>query len=144
MSFEIDFWYWWVAGLIFITLEVFAPGAVFLWMGVAAGVVGALVYFMPNMAWEAQFIVFAVLSVITVVAWRMHLNKHPISTDQPTLNRRGEQYVGRSFTLEEAIVNGTGKICVDDSTWKITGEDCEKGTTVKVTGVDGVVLKVEH
>jgi len=57
---------------------------------------------------------------------------------------RGEQYVNRTFTLEEPVVNGQGKIKVDDSTWKIEGADCESGTKVRVTGVDGVVLKVEH
>jgi hypothetical protein len=40
-----------------------------------------------------------------------------VESDQPKLNRRGEQYVGRTFTLEEPIVNGHGKIRVDDSTW---------------------------
>jgi len=48
------------------------------------------------------------------------------------------------FTLEEPIVNRHGKIRVDDSTWKIEGDDCRPGTNVRVVGVDGVVLKVER
>ena len=68
----------------------------------------------------------------------------PTETDLPTLNRRGEQYVGRHFTLEEAIVNGQGKIRVDDSTWKIEGpEDLPAGSQVQVIAVAGTVLKVE-
>ena len=71
------------------------------------------------------------------------MDENPVISDQPNLNRRGQQYVGRTFTLDEPIVNGLGKIHVDDSTWKIEGNDCPAGTKVKVTGVDGVILKVE-
>ncbi len=58
------------------------------------------------------------------------------------LNRRGAQYVGRLFTLEQPIVNGVGKLRVDDTTWKIIGEDCPVGTRVRVSGVESTVLKV--
>jgi hypothetical protein len=51
--------------------------------------------------------------------------------------------VGRDFTLDTPIVNGQGKIRVDDSTWKIRGKDCGAGSLVTVVGVDGVVLQVE-
>lgn len=64
-------------------------------------------------------------------------------TDQPTLNRRGEQYVGRSFTLTEPIINNNGVIRVDDSTWRINGADLPAGSTIKVVGVQGVILQVE-
>ena len=63
-------------------------------------------------------------------------------TDQPALNRRGEQYIGRTLTLDEPIVNGQGKIRVDDTTWKVEGDDMPAGTRVTVIGVDSVVLKV--
>ncbi|MCG8379509.1 MAG: NfeD family protein, partial [Proteobacteria bacterium] len=58
-------------------------------------------------------------------------------------NRRGEQYVGRIFTLEEPIVNGVGKVKVDDSTWKVMGVDMPAGTKVRVLSVDGTILNVE-
>jgi membrane protein implicated in regulation of membrane protease activity len=47
------------------------------------------------------------------------------------------------FTLSEAIVNGTGKIHVDDTMWKVDGADLPEGTQVRVTGVAGTVLTVE-
>ena len=38
MSLEtIEFWYWWVAAIAFVVIEIFAPGTVALWMGVSAG-----------------------------------------------------------------------------------------------------------
>ena len=139
---QLSHWHWWILAVGLIILEVFAPGAFFLWLGIAAGVVGGLVYLMPNTGWEYQILVFSVLSVVSIVVWRKFFKTTPADTDQPALNRRGEQYVGRAFTLEEPIVNGLGKIRVDDSTWKIHGEDCPAGTRVEVTGVDGTVLLV--
>ncbi|HEB59794.1 MAG TPA: NfeD family protein [Gammaproteobacteria bacterium] len=138
---DMNHWHWWILGLVFVILEVFAPGAIFIWMGAAAGVVG-LLELVFDLDWKLQWGIFAVLSVASILAWRYYLKRHPTPTEQPVLNRRGEQYVGRTFTLEEPIVNGNGKIRVDDSTWKIEGEDCPVGTKVEVTGVDGVILKV--
>lgn len=140
---QIEFWHWWVAGIIFVVIEVFAPGAIALWMGISAGLVGFLLLAAPGMTWEYQLMTFAVLSVISVVVWRVYQKRHPTQTDQPALNRRGEQYVGRVLTLDEAIVNGTGKVRVDDSTWKVVGADMALGAQVRVTGVDGTIFTVE-
>ena len=52
-------------------------------------------------------------------------------------------YVGRSYVLDEAIVNGRGKVRIDDTLWVVTGSDRGKGEWVKVTGVDGTRLVVE-
>jgi membrane protein implicated in regulation of membrane protease activity len=140
---QAEYWHWWVLGVVLLILEVFSPGAFFLWLGLAAGVVGAVLLLLPDLDWQLQLLLFAVLSVVSIVAGRSWLRRHPIETDLPTLNRRGEQYVGRVFTLEQPVVNGTGKIRVDDTTWKIRGDDREAGSRVRVTGVDGTVLLVD-
>lgn len=140
---QLDFWHWFIFAVGLLILELFAPGAFFLWMGIAAAIVGALLWLVPGMGWELQLMIFAVLSVVTIIWWRKRMDENPVVSDQPNLNRRGQQYVGRTFTLDEPIVNGLGKIHVDDSTWKIEGNDCPAGTKITVTGVDGVILKVE-
>lgn len=139
---QLDYWHWWILAAVLIILEVFAPGAFFLWLGIAAGVVGGLVYLSPAMTWEYQLLAFSVLSVVSIIVWRKFFRTRPADTDQPALNRRGEQYIGRSFTLHEPITDGIGKIRVDDSTWKIRGENCAVGTQVEVIGVDGTILEV--
>jgi membrane protein implicated in regulation of membrane protease activity len=146
MSFleQAEFWHWWIAGVVLMIVEVFVPGAFFLWLGLAAGVVGLVLLVFSGTSWEVQFLIWAVLSVAAVVGSRLYLRRHPIETDRPTLNRRGEQYIGRHFTLEEPIVNGLGKIRVDDSTWKIEGpEELPAGRKIRVIDVEGTVLKVE-
>lgn len=140
---DITFWHWLIIGVLLVVLEIFAPGVVFLWIGVAALATGIVAWVFPDLALQWQVIFFAVLSVVSVLGGRAYLKRRPVPTDHPTLNRRGEQYVGRRFTLDAPIVGGYGKIHVDDSTWKVSGEDMAEGTTVLVTGVDGTVLKVE-
>lgn len=140
---HVNYWSWWVLALVLLVLEAFAPGTFFMWMGISAVVVGLLLLLQPGLGWEVQILVFATLSVLSIVLWRSYFRKHPVHTDQPALNRRGEQYIGRAFTLEEAMVNGSGKIRVDDTSWKIVGEDCAAGSRVRVVGVDGVILRVE-
>ncbi|MEE8203833.1 MAG: NfeD family protein [Alphaproteobacteria bacterium] len=140
---RIEFWHWWVLGIVLVILEALAPGAIFLWLGVAAGVVGVVLLALPEIGWQAQVLVFAVVSVVAIVGWRVYQRRYPTRTDQPALNRRGEQYVGRLLTLDEPIVNHQGKIKVDDSTWKVEGDDMPAGTRIRVASVDGVVLRVE-
>ena len=143
MTEVIGHWHWWILAAILIILEVFAPGAFFLWLGISAAVVGGITYISPEIDWEYQLLLFSVLAVVSIVAWRKYFRSTPADTDQPNLNRRGQQYVGRVFTLKEPITDGIGKIRVDDSTWKIRGDDCVAGTQIEITGVDGTILEVK-
>ncbi len=138
------FWHWWVAGVVLLIVEVSAPGAFFLWLGISAFVTGLILLVLPSMGWQYQFLVFALFTVISIVAWRRYLKSKPITTDRPGLNRRGEQYIGRKFTITEPIVNGVGKVHISDTGWKIEGEDMPEGAKIKVTGTHGTVLKVER
>jgi len=143
LGFEPSFWHWIVLGVIFITAEAFVPGAFFLGMGVSAVIVGGALFALPSLDWKSQLFAFAVLSVISIFVARRWVRTTPIESDRPLLNQRGAQYVGRNFNLDAPIVNGHGKIKVDDSIWKVHGPDCPQGARVRVTGVDGTVLLVE-
>lgn len=143
MILELVFWHWWALAVVLLIVELLAPGMFFLWMGESAFIVGGILWFFPTMKVEYQVILFSILSVVSIVAFRYYLKRYPIHTDRPLLNRRTAQYVGRMFTLEEAIVNGRGKIRVDDSTWRVEGEDCEAGVRVQVVEAEGVILKVK-
>ncbi|HID82623.1 MAG TPA: NfeD family protein [Chromatiales bacterium] len=140
---QIVYWHWWVLGILLVTLEIFAPSTFFLWLGISAGIVGMVLLVIPEMSWELQLILFAVLAVISIFSGRRYFRRNPIQTDNPLLNRRAEQYVGRVFTLEEPVVNGVGKVHVDDSTWRVSGPDLPAGKQVKVVAADGVILKIE-
>jgi len=140
---QIVFWHWWILAGLLLILELTAPAFFFLWLGIAAGAVGLILLVFPSIDFETQLILFAVASIVAVLAWRRYRETRPKITDQPNLNRRGQQYIGRVFSLTSPITNGVGKVTVDDSTWKVKGPDLPEGTHIKVTGVDGVVFKVE-
>ncbi|MCU0734335.1 MAG: NfeD family protein [Methylotetracoccus sp.] len=137
------FWHWWAFGALLLVVELLAPGMFFLWMAESAFVTGALLWLYPELSWEAQLIWFSALSLVSIVAARKLLIRHPIESDRPLLNQRTAQYIGRTFVLTEPIVNGTGKIRVDDSTWKISGADTPAGSRIRVIGAEGIVLKVD-
>ncbi len=137
------FWYWWILAVIFLVIELLAPAFFFLWMSVSALVTGIIVWLIPSTSTDIQILIFSVLSIISIVVWRVYGKKITIATDQPLLNKRGSQYVGRTFNLHEAIENGEGKIKVDDTIWKVHGEDCDINTKVKVIASRGTVFDVK-
>lgn len=143
MELALDYWHWWIFAVVLIIFEIFAPTFFALWLAIAAFLTGLALYLMPELQWQSQILMFAVLSVISIIVWRKYYIKNPIETDQPMLNRRGEQYLGRIITLKMPIEDGHGKVQIDDSTWKVEGDDCPIGTKVKIVSVDNVVFQVE-
>jgi membrane protein implicated in regulation of membrane protease activity len=137
-----EFWHWWVLAVILLALEVAAPGTFFLWLAIAAGVVGLIVLVLPDLYWQVQVLIFAAAGAAAVVAWRLYAKRLPQRSDDPTLNRRGEQYVGQVFHLTEAITDGRGRMKVADTVWRVAGPDLPAGTKVRVIGVEGTVLRV--
>ncbi len=140
---EIVFWNWWVLALILLVVELLAPGFFFLWMAASGFVTGCLLLLIPAIGMDLQVSVFSVLSVVFITVGKLYGKKHPIATDHPLLNKRGAQYIGRVFSLYKPIENGEGKIKVDDSIWKVHGQDCDINTRVKVIAVRGTVFDVE-
>jgi len=140
---HIVFWHWWILAGLLLILELTAPAFFFLWLGIAAAAVGLILMVFPSIPLETQLVLFGLASIVAVLAWRKYRETRPVSTDQPNLNRRGHQYIGRVFSLTEPIINGVGKVTVDDSTWKVKGPDLQAGTSIKVMGVEGVVFRVE-
>ncbi len=143
---DIAYWHWGILASVLFVLEILTLSFFFLWFAAAAVIVGVVFFFTPSMSWETQFVLWAVISIVGAFGWRAYKAKNPnaSTSDEPMLNRRGQSYVGRVFTLEAPIKDGFGKVKVDDSTWKIEcAEDLPKGAKVKVTALDGTILKVE-
>jgi membrane protein implicated in regulation of membrane protease activity len=140
---EIVYWNWWVFALILIIVEVLVAGTFFLWMSISAGIVGLVLLLLPGISWQLQLSLFAIFSIASIILSRIWLARHARSEPPSTLNRRGSQYVGRQFTLAEPIINGVGRLNVDDTIWRVSGPDLEVGAKVVVEGLDGTILKVK-
>lgn len=140
---EFVFWYWWVLALFLLIIELLAPGFFFLWMAISGFITGCIVLLIPALSMDMQFFIFSIFSVMAIFVWKSYGKRHPTETDHPLLNKRGAQYIGRVFNLHEAIENGQGKIKVDDTLWKVHGEDCGLHSKVRVTAIRGTVFDVE-
>jgi inner membrane protein len=136
-------WNWFVVAVALFALESVVPGVHFVWFGIAAVFVGALGLTI-DIAWEWQLITFAIISCITVFFARRYASPQVAASDQPELNLRAEQYVGRVVMVEEAISDGRGKVRVGDTVWNAQGSDTPQGARVKITGTNGTCLLVEH
>ena len=136
---------WWLLALVLIGAEMLLPGYFLLWIGFAAAAIGLILVVAPglDLAWQlVSFVALALWS--SYVYWRFVRRLLDVPSDRPLLNRRAEQYVGRRYVLDTAIVNGQGKARVGDSVWLVEGPDLPAGATVEVVGVDGNTLRVKH
>ncbi|MBF9197687.1 NfeD family protein [Microvirga terrestris] len=136
-------WAWIILGVILVGVELLAPGAFFLWLGLAAIATG-LIDAVLDLSWQAAALLFALLCVAAVILGRAVTRSK--TQDEPqaeTLNRRGQSLVGRVFTLETPIKDGEGRIRVDDSSWRVTGADRFAGAKVRVVRIEGSTLVVD-
>ncbi|MEY3760152.1 MAG: hypothetical protein RIR39_1643, partial [Pseudomonadota bacterium] len=56
-------------------------GFFFLWMAISGFVTGALAFLIPATSLNVQILVFSVLSVVAILAWKFYGKKHPIASD---------------------------------------------------------------
>jgi inner membrane protein len=136
-------WEWLTAAAVLMGLEVMAPGAIFIWLAASAACMALLVTVIDPFDWRIQLMVFSVLAVVATYLGRNWIRRNSQPTEEPYLNQRHLQYVGRVLTLSEPIVNGDGRVRVDDSTWKVRGIELPAGTVVRVVDADSAVLIVE-
>src|SRR3954464_15993303 len=121
-------WNWLICGLVLMALEWLAPGVFLVWPGLAALLVG-LLSFGTDPSWQTQILLFAMFAAAAVPLWRrVARNSKAARPRLPFLNKRAEALVGRVFTLEKPIIDGTGTIRIDDTVWRVTGPDTPAGS----------------
>jgi inner membrane protein len=134
-------WAWLVVGLILIGLEIVAPGLFLIWLGLAACTIG-IVAFAIDLSWQLEMVLFIIsASGFVWLGRKVHRSRTP--QDAPFLNDTARSMIGKEFILDKAIVDGVGSVRVNDSVWRVMGEDREKGAKVRVAAIDGSTLKVE-
>lgn len=134
-------WNWWILAGVLLVAELLTGTFFFLWLGAAALALGVLMLFF-DWSWQVQLAMFAAMSVVLLAGSRFLVRREG-GQDESFLNRRAERQIGRSFLLGAPIVDGRGRVRIDDTIWLVRGPDAAQGTRVKVTGVDGATLLVE-
>ena len=137
-------WVWIVGGVLLCLAEMATPGAFYLlFFGVAALVVGVLAWAGLADATWVQFLLFTIISIVSLVLFRRTLTER-LNPDEPTAKIHTLE--GESGTaLEDIPVQGTGKVEVRGTGWNAVNKGdapIEKGQSCLVERVEGVSLWV--
>lgn len=114
------------------------------WIGIALGLFGG--YKLSHGEtdggwWLGTGAAMLVADVVIDFVWA-----HPAvsKSDQPDLNRRAAQLLGRVVVVAEAIDGGRGKVRVGDTLWPVEGPNAPAGAEVRVVAAKATVLVVER
>ncbi|WP_417225118.1 NfeD family protein [Amphritea sp.] len=136
-------WHWLILGTVLLILEMLGASGFLIGLAVASLVVAGTVALGMIDSWSYQLLLFALLGIgFTVLYWRVFrsFNRH---TDEPLLNDRAAQLIGRKFVLAQNLDNGQGRVQVGDTLWKAEAEaTLVAGTQVEVYASEGMVIKI--
>lgn len=134
------------AGLtvLFVLLELVTYGLASIWFALGA-LVGLIAAALGGQLW-LQIVLFAIVSIVTLLLTRPLARKYVNSRTQPT---NADRVIGSQALVTEAIddLAGTGAVSVDGKLWTARtadGSDLPVGTRVTVREIRGVRLIVEQ
>ena len=134
-----DWIIWIVAGLVLLMLEIHAPGAFMMWLGLAAVGTG-LVVLASGIGFDLQVVTVGVLAAISLAIGLRFRHRRPAR-----LNTQQAGLAGRSATAL-TFHGREGRVRVGDSDWaaRVPPDVPEpaSGSRLRVEGVDGTVLIV--
>lgn len=143
----LPFWQWWALALVLLIVELATGSTYFLWPAAAAFVVGGLDLWPLNGHWRAQLAFFATITILLTVFGTPRVRPwlQKARADHLNLNDRGAREIGRRASVEDAFVNGSGKVRLGDTVWLAdseSGEAFARGATVEIARVEGAKLIV--
>ncbi|WP_340608020.1 NfeD family protein [Xenorhabdus bharatensis] len=137
-------WFWLCFGGLLLIAELLGTGGYLLWTGIAAVIVALITWVFPSMSWELQGILFALLTLLSAIAWRSWLRRHPQKSSDERLNQKNQQLIGQHARLTTDTENGYGRIKLADGSWRIhCDHELSANTEVEIIAVDGITLKVK-
>lgn len=133
-------WYWLSTAVLLIATEAFLPGMLFLWIGLGAAAVGVFVGVWPDAPLSLQLIVFAVFTVLSVLAGLKYQIRSRRAKGASGLNVGLSTYAGRHVIAVENFQNGRGRVKVNDTFYTaLSADPIRNGQSVIVDSVgDGV------
>lgn len=133
-------WLWLIlAALLAIGEIAIAPGVFLIFIAAAATVTGTITLF-TDIGPVAQFVLFGIISLISVYAGHHFYKRQGHVGAMPNLNDRSAQMVGQMVVVIQPVSESGGRVRVGDSEWPARGPNLPegaKGRIVKV--VDGYI-----
>jgi len=139
-------WIWGALGLLLLAAEM-ATGTIYLlWLGISALCMAVAVWLFPNLSAGMQFMLYAVLAVISLGIWKFHYKK--TETDYRIGQSQGEE-IGRVGTVIEACSpKQNGRIrftqgVMGSKEWTaISDVNIASGQEAKIISVEGNAVRV--
>lgn len=134
-------WAWLATGLVLVVLEVLAPGAFLVWIGLAAICTGLVTLWLV-LSFSAEVVAFAAFAAVAItVGLVLRRSIRPNQVNTPDSGLVGRRAMALSFDGQE------GRVRLGDSDWPArlvaTASVMPKfETPLEVVGVDGLVLLV--
>ncbi|MCE7797826.1 NfeD family protein [Sphingobium sufflavum] len=136
----------WVGWMVFAVVlaigEIVLPGIFLIWIAIAAAIAGGVAFLIP-LPLPAQILVFALACLLATWAGRRWYRDNPVESSDPLLNDRAARLIGRQVTVVEPIVDGEGRVRLDDGTWTAVGPDAPLGARLVVVAAHGATLTVD-
>ena len=142
--YTMDYWNWLMVGLVFLMLELMIGTYYALWLGISGLIVGVLMLGI-DLSWQAQWTLFASISLAISFGWWLYQHKKDKEDDQgSTLNQRAKQMVGQTVVLDQDFSVGQHRLKLGDTTWTVEIlEPLQQGDKVEVIEMNGIILKIK-
>lgn len=135
---------WVIIGVVLLILELITGTSYILWPAAAALFVGLLTYILP-LGWEAQFLLFFLLSTALLVFGHIYIRPKMKGGEPSDLNDRARSMVGMRVKAIADFDTGEGRVQVGDTQWRAQMEtgNAKAGQELRVMSVKATTLIVE-
>jgi len=136
---------WIIIGILCIILEFFLPGAVIVFLGISAIVVGLLLKIGLPTAGGLPFLVFMVLSAAQIIFLRRWVKNWFTGRSMNSEDASMEEFVGKEATVVKGFENNStkGTVMFKGANWNAVSETALKaGDEVIIEKQEGIVLYV--
>lgn len=136
---------WIVLGIVLILSELLATSVVAVFIGIGAIVTGILLQLGVIEATAWQFIVFGLVSILTLVLARKRLKQWfgGTTADKSQGQRQFQQDLGERVVVQEDFQQGAGRVVLNGVSWNaLSDEDLKQGDVAWVVSNEGIRLTV--
>ena len=138
-------WSWFLLALVLLGLEILVGGVFLIWFAAGALITG-LADAAFALVWQVELFVFGISSIaaIGIGRWLARRFARHAPDACAALNQRGAQLMGQRARLVEPIYDGTGRIAINDTMWRVTGPELDAGTEIEIHAIEGNTLHVRR
>jgi membrane protein implicated in regulation of membrane protease activity len=135
---------WFLLGLVLFLLELVIPGFFIFFFGLGAWVT-ALICLLGEPSTNLQIIIFAIVSVLSLVALRKMMQKKFFYHDDNLSDKVEDEFTGKdALAIEDFSNENTGRVEFKGTPWKAESDTHIKaGQTVIIKSKENFKLKVE-